>query len=310
MALAWNAGWVNSPRGFKSRILRRRDGDEPVARIAKVDERRTRRLRRGMSRIVAVIWHALFSILAGVAYFFFVLPRWWELSGDWSHTLGTVMRIVTGALIGLAALPVAFTWLRTRRPEYRTPPLALRLRLCSIVLHALAGLLIIGTASSEIWFSLDTAGRWLFGIYGAAAAIGLLGIFSFYLAFVAELPPPPPRPLKDKARKSRWLRRTHKADEEPEKEEEEKEEVETVAAGAEEAEPAADREDDKADEKEEEENKEATAEAEEAEDTPAEEPARGGLRNRRPSGRIRRSRLRRKSGGVAVEDSMSPGTIE
>lgn len=22
MALAWNAGWVNSPRGFKSRILR------------------------------------------------------------------------------------------------------------------------------------------------------------------------------------------------------------------------------------------------------------------------------------------------
>jgi hypothetical protein len=24
MALAWNAGWVNSPRGFKSRILRSR----------------------------------------------------------------------------------------------------------------------------------------------------------------------------------------------------------------------------------------------------------------------------------------------
>jgi hypothetical protein len=24
MALAWNAGWVNSPRGFKSRILRKR----------------------------------------------------------------------------------------------------------------------------------------------------------------------------------------------------------------------------------------------------------------------------------------------
>ena len=171
-----------------------------------------------MSRIVAVVWHALFSILAGVAYFFFVLPRWWELSGDWSHTLGTVMRIVAGALIGLAALPVVFTWLRTRRPEYGTPPLALRLRLCSIVLHALAGVLIIGTAISEIWFTLDDAGRWLFGIYGAAAAIGLLGIFSFYLAFVAELPPPPPRPLKEKARKSRWLRRTRKADEEEEKE--------------------------------------------------------------------------------------------
>ena len=26
MALAWNAGWVNSPRGFKSRILRTRFG--------------------------------------------------------------------------------------------------------------------------------------------------------------------------------------------------------------------------------------------------------------------------------------------
>jgi hypothetical protein len=271
-------------------------------------------LRRGMSRIVAVIWHASFSILAGVGYFFFVLPRWWELSGDWSHTLGTVMRIVAGTLIGLAALPVVFTWLRTRRPEYGTPQLALRLRLCSIVLHALAGVLIIGTAISEIWFSLDDAGRWLFGIYGAAAAIGLLGIFSFYLAFVAELPPPPPRPLKEKERKSRWLRRTRKADEEAD-EEKEKEEVETVAAEAAEAKPAADKQDEK------EEEKEATVAAEDqdedaeqppaAEDTLAAEPARGGgLRNRRPSGRIRRPRRRRKSGGVAVEDSMSPGTME
>lgn len=259
-----------------------------------------------MSRIVAVIWHALFSILAGVAYFFFVLPRWWELAGDWSHTLGTVMRIVAGALIGLAALPVVFTWLRTRRPEHGTPQLALRLRLCSIVLHALAGVLIIGTAISEIWFSLDDAGRWLFGIYGAAAAIGLLGIFSFYMAFVAELPPPPPRPLKEKQRKSRWLRRTRTADEEDDKEE--KEEVETVAAEAEEAKPAADKEDEK-------EEKEATVEAEDhdedAEETPdAEDPPRGALRNRRPSGKIRRRRLRRKSGGVAVEDSMSPGTMD
>src|ERR1700758_4198432 len=202
-------------------------------------------LRRGMSRIVAVIWHALFSILAGVAYFFFVLPRWWELSGDWPHTLGTVMRIVTGALIGLAALPVVFTWLRTRRPEYGTPELALRLRLCSIILHALAGVLIIGTAISEIWFTLDDAGRWLFGIYGAAAAIGLLGIFAFYLAFVAELPPPPPRPVKEKERKGRWLRRTRKADEaaEEKEEKEEEKEDETVAAEAEEAKPAADKED-------------------------------------------------------------------
>ena len=154
-----------------------------------------------MGRTVAVVWHASFSIAAGVLYFFFVLPRWPELLGDTSHTLGTVLRIVTGALIGLAALPVVFTLLRTRRPEFGTPQLALTLRTSSIALHVLAGALIIGTAISEIWFSVDRAGQWLFGIYGAAAAIALLGIFAFYLAFVAELPPPPPKPLKAKKAK-------------------------------------------------------------------------------------------------------------
>jgi hypothetical protein len=39
MALAWNAGWVNSPRGFKSRILRCCDGGEPVVCIAKINRR-------------------------------------------------------------------------------------------------------------------------------------------------------------------------------------------------------------------------------------------------------------------------------
>src|SRR4029079_4447848 len=152
-----------------------------------------------MGRTVAVVWHASFSIAAGVLYLFFVLPRWPELLGDTSHTLGTVLRIVTGALIGLAALPVVFTLLRTRRPEFGTPQVALTLRTSSIALHVLAGALIIGTAISEIWYSLDSAGRWLFGIYGAAAAIALLGIFAFYLAFVAALPPPPPKPLKPNA---------------------------------------------------------------------------------------------------------------
>ena len=111
-----------------------------------------------MGRTVAVAWHASFSIAAGVLYFFFVLPRWPELIGDTSTTLGTVLRIVTGALIGLAALPVVFTLLRTRKPEYGTPQLALTLRTASIVLHVLAGLLIIGTAISEIWLDLDSAG--------------------------------------------------------------------------------------------------------------------------------------------------------
>src|SRR3979409_2416264 len=158
-------------------------------------------MRRGMGRTVAVVWHASFSIAAGVLYFFFVLPRWPELLGDTSHTLGTVLRIVTGALIGLAALPVVFTLLRTRRPEFGTPQLALTLRTSSIALHVLAGALIIGTAISEIWFTVDSAGQWLFGLYGAAAAIALLGIFAFYLAFAAELPPPPPKPLKAKKTK-------------------------------------------------------------------------------------------------------------
>ena len=81
-----------------------------------------------MGRTVAVIWHASFSLAAGVLYFFFVLPRTPELMGQTSPTLGTAMRIVTGALIGLAALPVVFTLLRTRKPEFGTPALALKLR--------------------------------------------------------------------------------------------------------------------------------------------------------------------------------------
>jgi hypothetical protein len=160
-----------------------------------------------MRRWVAVLWHASFSCVAAALYFAFVLPRWWELMGVTSHTLGTVLRIVAGALIGLAALPVVFALLRTRRPEFGTPLLALRLRTASIVLHVVAGVLIIGTAFSEIWLSRNDAGQWLFGSYGAAAALALLGIFAFYLADIAELPPPPPKPLKPKAPKQRRGRR-------------------------------------------------------------------------------------------------------
>ena len=149
-----------------------------------------------MARVVLVI-------AAGVLYFVFVLPRWWELRARGPHTLGTAMRIVAGVLIGLAALPVVFTLLRTRKPEYGTPQLALTLRTWSIVLHVLAGVLIVGAAISEIWLRLDAAGQWLFGIYGAAAAIALLGALAFYLAYVAEMPPPPPKPLKSKAQKQR-----------------------------------------------------------------------------------------------------------
>jgi hypothetical protein len=149
-----------------------------------------------MRRWIAVLWHASFLLLAGVLYFFFVLPRWFELIGAWPVGLGLAMRIVTGALIGLAALPVVFTLLRTRKPEFGTPQLALSLRFWSIVLHVLAGALIVGAAVSEIWVSLDRAGQVLFGIYGAAAAVAVLGALAFYLAFAAELPPPAPKPLK------------------------------------------------------------------------------------------------------------------
>jgi len=244
-----------------------------------------------MSRTVAVVWHAAFSIAAGVLYFFFVLPRWWELSGDTSPTLGTALRIVTGALIGLAALPVVFTLLRTRRPEFGTPQMALQLRTSSIALHVLAGVLILGTAISEIWISLDKAGQWLFGIYGAAAAIALLGISAFYLAFVAELPPPPPKPLKPK--KAKRGRRGRKAAED--------EATEDTAEDA--AEDSAEEPEDDADA----EPAEVTADTTEAaepesaaeepestvQDEPAAESTNGGLRNRR------RRRLR---GRVAVED--------
>ncbi len=151
-----------------------------------------------MRRPVAILWHASFLVLAGLLYFFFALPRWNELTGDWSHSLGTSMRIVCGLLVALSALPVLFTRQRTALPEYATPQLAQSLRTWSIVLHIAAGVLIIGAAISEIWLTLDQAGTWLFGIYGGAAGLALLAALAFYLAFVAELPPPPPAPLKVK----------------------------------------------------------------------------------------------------------------
>src|ERR1700758_5642203 len=237
MALAWNAGWVNSPRGFKSRILRAQSGVWPGPNDRGLVAPDTSSRRR-MGRKAAVVWHAAFSIIAGLLYFGFVLPRWWELMGETSHALGTALRIVAGVLIALAALPVACTWLRAGKPEYGTPQLALTLQTSSIVAHVLAGVLIVGTAVSEIWLSLDSVGQWLFGVYGAAAAIALLGIFGFYLSFIAELPPPPPKPIKPKQPKEARKRRRQKAAEDEAEETDEAEEpAETdVADESEEAE--------------------------------------------------------------------------
>jgi hypothetical protein len=255
-----------------------------------------------MGRKVAIPWHASFSIAAGVLYFYFVLPRWPELMGDTTHSLGTTLRIVTGVLLAVAALPVVFTLLRTRKPELGTPQLALSMRVCSIVAHVLAGVLIVGTAISEIWFSLDAAGRWLFGIYGAAAAIGLLGIFAFYLSFVAELPPPPPKPIKPKKPKQRLRRK--KADEKDAEdaeeateatEAEETEEAETEVAEAPETEDTEAAETEEAAEPE---TTEAPVEAT-AEDT---EESRVGLQNRRPTGKGSHRMRRRRSSGVALDE--------
>ncbi|MFZ1176549.1 MAG: hypothetical protein WAO15_09860 [Mycobacterium sp.] len=277
-----------------------------------------------MGRKVAILWHATFSIGAGFLYFFFVLPRWPELMGDTTHSVGTTLRIVTGALFGLAALPVVFTLLRTRKPELGTPQLALSIRVFSIVAHVLAGALIIGTAISEIWLSLDAAGQWLFGTYGAAAAIAVLGFFAFYLSFVAELPPPPPKPIKAKKPKKRRIRgkKGDGADsEEPEEAADETaaDEVETVKAEAEEpgtSKPEETEETEKpepadeptevtaetAESEAEPEAAEAATVAQAAEDT--EEP-RGGLRNRRPTGKgSHRMRRRRTRGGVAVDEAL------
>jgi hypothetical protein len=231
-----------------------------------------------MRRGIALSWHALSFLLAAILYFVFVLPRWWELMGDVSHTVGTTLRIVTGVLVGLSALPVALNLVKARKPEFGTPQLALTLRVWSIVGHVLAGVLVVGTAITEIWVGLDSAGQWLFGVYGAAAAIAVLGAAAFHLAFVAETPPPPPKPLKPK--KSKKLQTDEQA-------------LETTdEAASDEDTPAGDAVED--------ESADVTVEdspAEEPADEPDEAPAPAGgrLRNRRPSGKSRG-----RSGSVAV----------
>jgi hypothetical protein len=256
-----------------------------------------------MGRTVAVVWHASFSVAAGVLYFFFVLPRTYELLGDTSHTLGTVLRIVTGALIGLAALPVVFTLLRTRRPEFGVPQLALRLRTVSAVLHVLAGVLIIGAAVAEIWLSLDSAGQWLFGIYGAAAAIALLAILAFYLAFVAELPPPAPKPVKVKERAPR--RRRGRKDAKAANTEDTDTDTQDIE-DTDDTEPAEDTEDTEPAESDEVADEPVAAPVSESESESESEPDSepdGKLANKRPTGKGtllgRRGRTR---GGVALED--------
>jgi hypothetical protein len=264
-----------------------------------------------MGRKLAIFWHASFSILAGIGFYFAVLPRNPELMGQISHGLGTTARIGCGILVGLTALPVVFTLLRTRNAESGTPKPALTLQTGSIVAHLLAAVLIVGTAVSEIWLRLDAVGQWLFGVYGAAAAIALLGVFAFYLSLVAELPPRPPKPKKDKQRRGKATEGTEGAEEaEAAAADTEGDEIDgvddTEDAGTEAAEVGA------VEEAQSEPTVSGASQAPEApepddlptaEDTVAVEAPRGGLRNRRPSGKSGGSRRRRRSrGGVALDD--------
>lgn len=275
-----------------------------------------------MSRTVAVIWHASFSLVAAGLYFFFVLPRWPELMGQTSPTLGLVLRIVTAVVIALAALPVVFTLLRTSRPEYGTPELALRLRTLSIVLHVLAGVLILGAALSEIWLPLDKAGQWQFGVYGAAAAIALLGVFGFYLAFVAELPPPPPKPVKTREKTGRGRNKTVEVSEvsadsedsgEVESDDSDADEVESEADAEAHLEKAIDADVARAEDADVAKAEDAdvaeddAAEADSTDDVTALEPESTAeeaepIEDAAPRGKLRNRRRKRSSGGVAVED--------
>ena len=112
-----------------------------------------------MRRWIAVLWHASFFVIAGGSVLLLRAAPLVRADRRVARRPRTAMRIVCGRAIGLAALPVVFTLLRTRRPEFGTPQLALSLRVWSIVLHVLAGALIVGAAISEIWVSLDRAGQ-------------------------------------------------------------------------------------------------------------------------------------------------------
>ncbi|TDZ80326.1 hypothetical protein DE4585_00215 [Mycobacteroides salmoniphilum] len=156
---------------------------------------------RRTATIVLTSSHAALSLIAGLLFFFFVLPRWPELNGATGHAIGTWLRILAGLLLAAAGVPALLSWRRTRGPEFATPQLALTLRAAAFTGHFLAGALIIGTAIAEIWLNLDRFGIWEFGVYGAAAAIGILAFAAYHLAFVAESPEKErkPRPATKKA---------------------------------------------------------------------------------------------------------------
>lgn len=255
-----------------------------------------------MGRVAATAVHLTLSAVAIALYVLFVIPRWWELMGDTSPALGTVLRIVAGLFFAAAALPVVMTLVRTKKSELPTPQLAQNLRLSAAISHVMAGALIVAAAIAEIWVSYDTAGVWLGGVYGVAAALATLGIAGFYLAFVADLPPATPKDKKAKSSAPQTQADGTQAG---------------VSTGTEAADTDSDTEsspaESSADTSEDDESAGAAAEEpsdesavsdessnESASDEPADAPA--GFRNKRPSGKSgHRLRLRQRT-NVSAED--------
>lgn len=149
-----------------------------------------------MPRRAATTLHLALTLLGAALYIVFVLPRWWVLTGDVPSTPAAIGRIAAGVPIALAAVPIMLNLRQALQPGLHTPELALRLRAWAAVLHGVAGVLIILTAIAETLLGLGAAGPWLFAVYGAAAAIAILGVAAFLLSRIAEKPPAPARPPK------------------------------------------------------------------------------------------------------------------
>jgi len=165
-----------------------------------------------MPRRAATALHLALTLLGASLYIVFVLPRWWVLTGDVPSTPAAIGRIAAGLPIALAAVPIMLNLRQALQPGLHTPELALRLRAWSAVLHVVAGVLIILTAITETLLGLGAAGPWLFAVYGAAAAIAILGVAAFFLSRVAEKPPAaakPPKPAKP-AKEKKAKRRPRK----------------------------------------------------------------------------------------------------
>lgn len=137
-----------------------------------------------MGRTTVITMHIVMWAIAAVLFGVFVLPRWWELTGVFTHSLGTVMRIITGVCLLAAAVLVVVLLLPARRSA-TTPHLAVILRVWAAVTQALAGALVVLLATAEIWVDPRTTRMWLFGGYGAAAALAVLG-FTMLLASLNE----------------------------------------------------------------------------------------------------------------------------